>query len=243
MSAPGWYPDPTSPPPGRLRWWDGGQWTQQVGPIRTNDPAPLPPALAILPQSVFEEANRVLGRGEPVLFSLVGIFKEALVACADRCVIIKTGFMTGNTFGARSTSFQYADIQAIQTRAGLTGMGYLEIVTAGFPSMERSYWADGRAHPSGRRPQGLSPSVNADAKHAPNCVSANKRLLASWQPYLAQLEQLIRDAHSTPSYRGQQPSAGLDIAAQIGQLLGMHQAGALTDMEFAAAKARLLTGH
>lgn len=31
--APGWYPDPAGSP--RLRWWNGGMWTEQYQPIPT----------------------------------------------------------------------------------------------------------------------------------------------------------------------------------------------------------------
>ena len=39
---PGWYPDPNpAAPPGFLRWWDGGRWTEHVrpeGPVATAAP-------------------------------------------------------------------------------------------------------------------------------------------------------------------------------------------------------------
>ncbi|MBT8240241.1 MAG: DUF2510 domain-containing protein, partial [Acidimicrobiia bacterium] len=39
---PGWYPDPQSP--SMLRWWDGGQWTNDIRPADLGSPTPGPSA-------------------------------------------------------------------------------------------------------------------------------------------------------------------------------------------------------
>lgn len=41
VTPPGWYPDPSGQH--GTRWWDGGQWTQQVGPPMSQMPRPRLP--------------------------------------------------------------------------------------------------------------------------------------------------------------------------------------------------------
>ena len=44
-SAPGWYPDPNAP--AQQRYWDGGQWTEQVAPAAAaHQPPPAAPYYA-----------------------------------------------------------------------------------------------------------------------------------------------------------------------------------------------------
>ena len=242
MSNPfaAWYPDPYAQPGASpsLRWWDGHQWTghtstpvgetasalaQAAAPSTSRSP------LDLLAASAAQAIRRDLRTDETPLFVVQGLFKEALVACDHRCLVVKTGFMTGNSFGARVTSFSYVDIQAIQTRLGVTGMGYIEIVTAGFPSIERSYWANSRSK-NVKNP-------NVDPAHAPNCLTTNKRSVQTIQPYIRQLEDLVRSAHSPPTGSG---AAEASVSSQLESLVSLHRSGALTDAEFGAAKARLL---
>jgi hypothetical protein len=72
----------------------------------------------------------------------------------------------------------------------------------------------------------------------------NDPLSVEFQPWQAAAFRELRDAiqQAINSYdeRGQQPPSA-DLAGQLDRLAQLHQTGRLTDVEYAAAKARLLT--
>ena len=53
--------------------------------------------------------------------------------------------------------------------------------------------------------------------------------------------QQAQAAPAVPEPRAAQSSAGSDVLSQLTELVNMHDRGALTDEEFSAAKARLLS--
>jgi len=85
-------------------------------------------------------------------------------------------------------------------------------------------FAAGRA--TGRRAEA---SANAEADQ-------NQRISAVEQQQAAPAAQ----APTGQDEGGQAPSAGPSVTDQLGQLTTLHQQGALTDEEFAAAKAKII---
>jgi hypothetical protein len=172
-------------PVGSVRTGNAMSTDAAVAPLQTGSAPTDPQGLDQFPRRLSNVVRNELQPGEDVLFVLKGHNLEALVACADRCFIAKTGYWTGNTLGGRVTNFQYANIEAVHTRTGLVGVGYLELVTAGFPSRERSAWAK-------RGDKARDPA------HAPNCLVANQRLFIKWSAQLAQAQGAGSTGSSTP---------------------------------------------
>lgn len=163
-----------------------------------------------------------------------------LVGFGDRAVIIKTGaltsFMAGSLGGERSATFHFADITGIEYNSGMVS-GVLEILTPSYNgTANRDYW------------RGANQSRNADANSPwtlSNCLPLNKSEYRNYLPEINELKARIGQAknphHPTPSLLpAAPPHPPSDLVDKLRQLAAPHEAGALTDAEFAAAKARVL---
>ena len=139
--------------------------------------------------------------------------------------------MAGQAFGAKVTSFNYNQIIGIESNIGFK-TGFLQVQVANAPAMAPgSYWSQ-------------------DAKDSPwrlpNCIPIpNKGALANWEPHLEKVRGLIARAKETPApipSGGAGKEAGAeDLASALERIQAMHESGALSDEEFAQAKAKLLS--
>ena len=59
-----------------------------------------------------------LASGETILGVLIGKFGLAVVATDHKVIVAKTGLMSGQTFGAKATTFDYRNLGAIEIRTG-----------------------------------------------------------------------------------------------------------------------------
>jgi Short C-terminal domain len=160
----------------------------------------------------------------------------ALAAWEDRIMILKvgsaTGFMAGSIGGGRTATFYLADINAIEYNSGLLN-GVLEVLTASYQgSANKDFW------------RGRLDSRNADA-HDPftqsNTLPLDRATHAQATPALNRLRGMIADAKSGRiAARPVEPLP--DLPGQLARLASLRDAGVLTDEEFAAAKARLISG-
>lgn len=158
-----------------------------------------------------------------VLFCLLGCFNQALIALEDRLLIVKSGFMAGALGGARTVTFHYQDITAIEMVTGVL-TGVIEIGTPSYKlSTERDWWS---THP------------DRDPAKANNCLPIFKEAVKQYQPYVERLRQLIRAAKA-PAVQAA-PPAGL--TTELEKLASLHESGVLTDEEYSRAKERLLEG-
>jgi hypothetical protein len=74
--------------------------------------------------------SEVLEANETVHIKLKGAFKEALVCTNKRVLILKTGFMTGQTFGSNVFQSSYRNITGVQVKKHLI-TGYFEFSAGG----------------------------------------------------------------------------------------------------------------
>lgn len=159
--------------------------------------------------------------GEQVLVKMKGAFKEAL-ACTDfRVLILKAGFMTGQTFGRDAFQQPYGNISGVQVKSGIMS-GYLEVSAGGMQNTAKSYWSSDK---------------NSDPAKAPNCVSlTGKAMRDQFQQAATFILQKVSEVHAHAS-----APAAADPSDALRRLASLHEDGLLTDEEFAAKKAELLT--
>lgn len=107
--------------------------------------------------------------------------------------------------------------------------GVVEVIAAGYQGTKGvKYW---------------SSEAGTDPFQISNCLPASKKAIASWQPKLESIRESIHAAKSSPppgTPPPPEPDREQPLVAQLAQLAELHRTGALTDEEFAAAKARLL---
>lgn len=171
-----------------------------------------------------------------------------LAAFDDRLVIIKTGaatsFMAGSLGGERAAIFHYVDITGLEYNSGFI-TGVLEILTASYNgSANKDYW------------RGKTQSRNADSNDPwtlSNTLPLTKVEYTVFQHEIQELKTRISRAKQPPppaeitvtmpepAPAATPPAAGGELLERLERLTALHTAGALTDEEFTAAKARLLT--
>lgn len=162
-----------------------------------------------------------------------------LVAFDDRMVIIKTGgwtsYMAGSLGGERSATFHFTDITGIEYNSGFYS-GVLEVLTASYSgSANHDFW------------RGSGKSRNADADDPwtlSNCLPLTKDEYTEYLPNINELKariskskqmtvQVVAPTPQTPAAPG--------LVDQLEKLADLRNSGVLSEDEFAAAKARLLT--
>lgn len=184
-------------------------------------------ALQALPPKTAKHAVEHIGADETAHVVLIGGGSQALIALDERLIIVKPGFMAGASFGARVTSFAYRDIAALEVNTGMMN-GVIEVITSGYQgTKDVKYW---------------STESHQDPYKISNCLPAPKKAIASWSGYLEFIRTKIREAKSGPSEVTTVPPAagGSELVDRLGELVKLHASGALTDDEFASAKAKLL---
>lgn len=154
----------------------------------------------------------------------------SLVAFDDRLAIVKTGGMTGlmagSLGGERTATFHYVDITGIEYNSGIV-TGVLQVLTPSYQGTSNNdFW------------RGTTKSRNADAGDPWTLSNTLPLLKSEHRAAEAELRDL-RERIAVAKRPAQAQSAG-GLAEQIEKLNALRSSGALTDEEFAAAKARLL---
>jgi hypothetical protein len=143
---------------------------------------------------------------------------QALILTEHRALIIKIGFMAGQTFGGKVTSFEYRNITSVEVRISLMA-GSFEISAGGVQGAERSYWK--------------SESPNS-AWRAPNTIPINRSEFPKFQLAANAIRERIALAATAVK------SPGSDVPDQLRRLAELRDQGILTNEEFQAKKAELL---
>lgn len=158
---------------------------------------------------------------EQIFVKLKGAFKEALVCTDRRVIIIKAGFMTGNTFGSDLFQMPYGNVAGAQVNKHLL-TGYFEISAGGVQNQSKSFWQGGKSSP----------------EKSPNCVSLNRQLFSVFGEAAKFIMNRVHTVHAGNPPESS-PSAA-DGPALIEKLAAMKERGLLTEAEFAEKKAQIL---
>jgi hypothetical protein len=108
-----------------------------------------------IPDTLERTLRQTLAPGERVFIKLKGAFQESLVCTDTRVLILKSGWMTGQLFGANTYQCPYSMVAGAEVNFHLL-TGYFELSTGGMQSMPKSFWQ------AGKKPT---------AAKSPNCVS------------------------------------------------------------------------
>ncbi|MGD0671309.1 MAG: PH domain-containing protein [Candidatus Binatus sp.] len=126
-------------------------------PVTPQAPAaPVAHLIDQLPSRLEKVLSELLEPNERIQIKLKGAFKEALVCTDKRVLILKAGFMTGQTFGSNVFQSPYRTITGVQVKKHLI-TGYFELSAGGVQNRPTSYWQSGQGAPERRE----------------NCVSLN----------------------------------------------------------------------
>jgi hypothetical protein len=170
--------------------------------------------------------RRNLVAGERVLGQVIANFGQAIVATDHKVLVIKTGLMAGTTFGGKATSFDYRTIVGVEVRSGFVN-GEFEIIAGALSA-----------------PQGNRRKDRQKIQESPNGVVFGKIESRSFDNMAAKIREMTAVSHGSgtavnPQSTVQSPATS--ITDQIKALSELHASGILTDEEFSAKKAELLS--
>jgi hypothetical protein len=175
-----------------------------------------------------EQANKKIAKllqanllgGEEVDFYAQGDYDQTLVLTDRHVFVLKTGFMAGQSFGGKATSFDYGQIAAVEVRVSMMS-GIFEIRAAGLSVTDISRYGSGKD----------------SARQAPNAIPITKNRADIFQEAARRIRERTDAVRSAPSaIVAPQP----DIPGQLKQLAELRDAGVLTSEEFDSKKAELL---
>lgn len=170
--------------------------------------------------------QRNLAEGERVLGQVIGNSRQAVVATDHKVLVIKTGMMAGQTFGGKATSIDYRTIVGVEVRTGFT-QGEFEIIAASMQAPQRNRSKD-----------------KVKVLESPNGVVFGKGNRDLFEKMAAKIREMTAAAHGAGTAVNPQsppPAGAPSIPDQIRSLSELHAAGILTDDEFSAKKADLLS--
>lgn len=202
---------------------------------------PLTRVSGPLSRKASEAILRYCGGDEHPWFILSSAgFAGTLVAFEDRLVIIKTGGWTGLAAGAmggeRSATFHLPDITGIEYNSGIFN-GVLEVLTPSYDgSANKDYW---RGNNSPRNVDSNDPFTSSNT--LPLSKSEYRSNLAEINEIQSRISQAKRPISVQVQAEPPAPVPGYGLADQLKKLAELKEAGILTDDEFAAGKARLLS--
>lgn len=179
-------------------------------------------------------------------------FGAGCMACfSDRLMIVKggnmQGLMAGTMFGSRSTTFYYHDINALEFNKQFGG-SVLEVLTASYQgTANHDFWrgsTKSRNANSGD-PHTLSntlPCSNGEYTRARAEMSElRERIAAAKRGNAAATMPAVSATPPILPSPGAPAASSDDLVSRLAKLAELREAGILTDEEFAAAKARLLS--
>ena len=172
-----------------------------------------------LHEKAVEAVERTLAADERVRLVIRGASNQAIVATDRRALVFKKGFMAGATFGSELTSWSYQNLVGVQIHTGMMS-GAVILQGPGQAGTRTSRWK----------------GDDADPDLAPNAIPLI-RPFDEARRGAAELGRLIDEAHrAAPA-----DQAEASVADELRKLADLRADGVLTDAEFAALKAKLLT--
>ncbi|MGF1275546.1 PH domain-containing protein [Acetobacter pasteurianus] len=184
------------------------------------------PLVEDLPSALKLKEDEILNNDEKIIIRLKGAYKEALICTNKRIIIIKTGFMTGQTFGSNTFQLPYKSIATAEVKYKMLS-GYFEISAGGMQNTEKKFWS--------------SNSSNSPVK-APNCISLDSKIQASkFREACSVIMDMVHGLQKSRTEASTQPDASEDLVSKIERLWALKEAGAISTEEFNAAKAKLIS--
>lgn len=191
--------------------------------FETGDDVALKLAISKLHKRVTGYLAENLRESESIRALIVGANNQAIVGTETRLFVIKPGWLAGATGGVEATSWSYRNVTGIQTHKGLM-TGAVIVQAPGQSGTSASYWGSGKSDPY-KAPNAIPIGGNWDVVRAG----------------VAMLQELIDEAHAPPVPAGEDSGSATAISSEIKALAELHEAGALTDEEFAEAKRKLIS--
>jgi hypothetical protein len=164
--------------------------------------------------------NLALAPNEPVAVKLRGVYKEALVCTNTRVIILKAGWMTGQSFGTDMFQCPYRNVAGAQVNFHLV-TGYFELSAGGMQNTKKSFW---------------NTNNTVSAAKAPNCVSISGRDRAE---KFRKACAFIMHMTSRDASAGIQPSG--DSINTLERLAKLRDAGVISAADFESKKAQILS--
>jgi hypothetical protein len=179
--------------------------------------------------SLHKKANAELDANlrpdESVEVIINGPSNQAVIGTDRRVFVYKKGFMAGATFGAEMTSWDYRNLVGVQIHTGMMS-GAVVLQAPGQSGIKTSVWASG----------------DGDPYKAPNAIPIN-RPFDQAKVGVGRLRELIETAHRESPNAAGAPVAGSgpSLADELKKLADLRATGVLSDDEFVALKAKLLS--
>lgn len=166
-----------------------------------------------------------LSDGETVVAKAQGDFGQALVLTDRRLYVVKWGFQAGQTFGGKCTGFDYRHLTSIEIKKHAVTRMVVVNSASNQNNNKLSYWGD--------RKDGNN-AIAAD-----NVVTFSAKDDGLFQQMVNMGRESIMESQR-PATAG--PSAAADSPeTRLEKLAGLLDRGLLTDAEFVAQKARILS--
>lgn len=185
-------------------------------------------------RKILEKLEKHLNEDDSVEVIIWSVGAGYLLSTQDRCIIAKISvtqsLMAGSLGGGRVASFYHSDITAIEYNSGLAS-GVLEILTASYQGTKnQDFW------------RGTFNSRNANASDPytlSNTLPLGRYEFEAAKPLISIIRKRI-SAAKNPSVLPVEQNNGPRLESSLSEISALHDAGKLTDQEFAAAKARML---
>ena len=175
--------------------------------------------------------------GEAIYVTIEGTGGQAIVGTDRRLFVCKGGFLAGAAFGRKTASWDYRNVAGIHMDHGLMS-GIIVVQAPGTDGTPVKYQSRKEREDAFRAPHAI-PLVAGQLRGAQLRVQRLRELVAAAQagqpvPLPAADRAALPAAPEAPVPA---PPSPLDDLRKLAEL---HAAGALSDEEFAAAKARVL---
>lgn len=164
----------------------------------------------------------VIQDGEQILDQIEGLRHQGAVLTDRRVIIAKSGVNAGAVFGAKVTSFPFDLVASIEVQT--SGVRTVLVVQSAGDKSQSGFL-------SGRQ-------LGNDVWSSPNTVPFNRSDRDRAQRFA---EHASRKRAEAVNSRGAVESAPVSVADEIQKLGALRESGLISDEEFAAQKAKLLS--
>lgn len=165
---------------------------------------------------VISACDSIVPKDETAFIILKGAFKEYLI-CTDKMVyIVKSGFMTGHTFGKGDLKMPYSNITNAEVNYNLLS-GYFELSSGGLQNKKYDYWSNNSV---------------TDPKKQPNVISITGKEDA----------ELFRKAARYIMGRAESKNSSVSNADELTKYANLLKQGLITRAEYENQKKKILNG-